>query len=403
MLKRMLVMLVAVTICATMLTCCGSKKDEPTKAEKASDLAFSDVKVECNSRDGFFGGRYAHFRVSASVKNESENPVNEDNMPELLSDDGKTEIKPDLSQDKLLHGETCNISYEHEFDVKHDSLPKLSFSCKLSYNGLEDAEKEIDEGLKKVLNDYADEDTKKEKEKEAAEAKKEEAKKSVEACKGKTADEGLKAADVAGYSAKFKESKGVEVTSKVKDSSNKSDVHVAKITEVKLGESFGQTSVEFTLDYIDPDAQKEREAKETKEAAEKEQKAQEDVVINAENNEEFAELLTVGDPGDPLVAEFANKYAGRKIEFDGVVTACAPHGSFKTRFDYLINVGDDPETATVGPNFKLEDVNFSDFKWKGSSPDSVPVGTMLHCVMKIDKYKDTPQLLFVKPVETSIR
>jgi membrane protein involved in colicin uptake len=72
------------------------------------------------------------------------------------------------------------------------------------------------------------------------------------------------------------------------------------------------------LEYTDPEAKKDREEKAAKEAkkkqeadakaaAEAERKAQESVVINAENNEEFAQVLAVAGPGDPLVADFASK------------------------------------------------------------------------------------------------
>lgn len=258
MLKRALVMLMAVVTCVTLLSSCGSKKEE----EPSFDLTFSDTKVECNKREGFFGDRHANFKLTASVKNTSENPVNEDNMPILSTEDGKAEVKPDLSQDKLLPGETCNITYEQECDVKSDGMPTLSFSCKLSTIGLEDAEVEINEGLKGIADKYASDDAKKEEEREADKKKKEQARKAVEDSKGKTADEGLKAAEAAGYSAYFKDSANVDVTPKVKDSSNGSDVHSAKISSVKVEDYWLFVSAEFVLDYTDPDAKKEREAEE---------------------------------------------------------------------------------------------------------------------------------------------
>lgn len=258
MLKRALVMLMAVVTCVTLLSSCGSKKEE----EPSFDLTFSDTKVECNKREGFFGDRHANFKLTASVKNTSENPVNEDNMPILSTEDGKAEVKPDLSQDKLLPGETCNIAYEQECDVKSDGMPTLSFSCKLSTIGLEDAEVEINEGLKGIADKYASDDAKKEEEREADKKKKEQARKAVEDSKGKTADEGLKAAETAGYSAYFKDSANVDVTPKVKDSSNGSDVHSAKISSVKVEDYWLFVSAEFVLDYTDPDAKKERDAEE---------------------------------------------------------------------------------------------------------------------------------------------
>lgn len=406
--KRLLALCTTAIVCVCLLAACGSNSSEPV--EETSDLVFSDLKVECSNRDGFFGGRYANFTVTGSVTNKSGNPVNEDNMPKLVSDgDDGEEIKADLSQDKLLDGETCDISYEHEFDITHDALPTLSFSCKLSTEGLEDAEKELNSGLGEVAEGYASKDAEKEAEKKAAEEKEqqekeaaEQAKKTVEGCKGKTAEEGLKAAKDANYSASFEDKDGVDVTSDVENADSKSDVRKAKITEVEITSFLGDY-VTFTLDYEDPEAKKAREEEAAKEAEEAKKKEEASKVLNVDNCEDLVKLFEVSDPGDPFVAEFAEKYDGRKIEFDGVVTACMQHGSYKTRFDYLINVGDDPETATRGPNFKYEDINYYDFEWKGESPDSVPVGTKLHCIAEIDRYEDTPQLFFLEPVETSVR
>lgn len=45
-----------------------------------------------------------------------------------------------------------------------------------------------------------------------------------------------------------------------------------------------------------------------------------DQVINAENNKDFATLLVATDYCDPSMAQFAAKYQGQKIEFDGSIT-----------------------------------------------------------------------------------
>ena len=85
-----------------------------------------------------------------------------------------------------------------------------------------------------------------------------------------------------------------EATSKVKDSSNKSYVHSAKIASFELYDGWILHTATFKLEYTDPEAKKDREEKAAKEAkkkqeadakaaAEAERKAQESVVINAEN------------------------------------------------------------------------------------------------------------------------
>ena len=406
--KRLMQICAAVVLAVLVLVGCSSGGEE--EVVETADLVFSDVKVECSNRDGFFGGRYANFTLTGSVTNKSGNPVNEDNMPKLVAsgDDGE-EIRADLSQDKLLDSETCDITYEHEFDITRNAMPTLAFSSKLSTEGLEDAETELNSGLGKIAESYAAKDAEKEAKKKAAEEKEqqkkeaaEQARKTIEGCKGKTADEGLKAAKDADYTAWFEDKDGVDVTDDVEDSGNESDVHTAKIVDVTITNFLGDY-VTFKLDYEDPEAKKAREEEEAKEAEETRKREEANKVLNTDNCEDLVKLLEVADPGDPFVAEFAEKYNGRKIEFDGVVSYCTHHGSYNTRFDYLIGVGDDPETATRGPNFKFEDINYYDFKWEGESPESVPVGTKLHCVAEVDRYEDTSQLFFLEPIETSVR
>ncbi len=414
--KRLLTLFFAAIFCVCLLAACGTNSNEPV--EETSDLVFSDVKVECSNRDGFFGGRYANFTVTGSVTNKSGSPVNEDNMPKLITaGDGGEEIKADLSQDKLLDGETCDISYEHEFDITHDALPTLSFSCKLSTEGLEDAEKELNSGLGEVADGYASKDAEREAEKKAAEEKEqqekeaaEQAKKAIEDCKGKTADEGLKAAKDANYSASFEDKDGVDVTDDVEDASNKSDVHKAKITEVEVTNFLGDY-VTFTLDYEDPEAKKAREeeakAKEEAEAKAKEEaeaeakrKEEESKVLTVDNCEDLAKLLGVSDQGDPFIGEFAEKYDGRKIEFDAIVLDAQSHNGANKRLDILLMPGD----GARGPYLKFEDVNAGyDMHWNGNRPDNITADLKLHCVAEVVKYNDNQQILFLDPVETSVR
>ena len=265
---------VALAVCMPKTEAMAASANDGTKVE----LIFSDVEVECTNRDGLFGGRYADFTVSGSVKNASENPVNEDNMPKLIAEgDEDTKFKADLSQDKLLPGETCDITYSDEFDVKHDELPTLSFSGKLSFAGLEDAEKELNDGLKKVVNEYATEDAekeaKKEKEKKAeakAKKKQEKDKKALKACKGKTAAEAWKAAKKTEYKPSFKDSYDVDVTDGVKEGSEPSAAKVTKV-DVKDAGFLTSSKVTFELDYVDPAAKAERDEKEAAEKAAKEE------------------------------------------------------------------------------------------------------------------------------------
>lgn len=238
---------------AGMLTLagCGSSSSPTTQS-----LTFSDVKVACDNREGFFGGRYANFEVTGSVTNDTENPVNEDNMPTIESEGGD-EFEPRLSQDKLLPGETCDISYKGELGVNDGETPKLSFVSKLEVTGLEEATAKLSEGISEAVGEFAAKDE----EKEQKEAAKEEARKAIENGRGMTAKEALETAKEADLSYDFVDANEVDVTDSVVDAKEGSEILGSKVTDVEIdGGFFGDTAI-FTLDYVDKEAEEKEEAR----------------------------------------------------------------------------------------------------------------------------------------------
>lgn len=83
-------------------------------------------------------------------------------------------------------------------------------------------------------------------------------------------------------------------------------------------------------------------------------------VITPENNSQFAALLKAADTCDDANADFATKYAGRTIAFNGSIVNMAPHGDYETRYDFLLGPGDKGPNTTVGPAFQYEDVNVAE-------------------------------------------
>lgn len=127
-------------------------------------------------------------------------------------------------------------------------------------------------------------------------------------------------------------------------------------------------------------------------------------IITVDNNKEFAAVLNTKDPGDQIIEEFAVKYAGRTIEFDGNIAYMSPHGDYTTRYDFLIYPWDYSETSVSGPNFKFEDYNYYDLNLIGDDvPDTVGKGDNLHFVAKIEKYNKISQLFFLDPISTKVR
>ena len=258
-------------------------------------LTFSDMEVTCDSRVGFFGGRYTSFKVTGSVTNDTDNPVNEDNMPSIVSE-GEGEFEPRLSQDKLLSGETCDISYEGEINVDDGETPKLTFEGKLETAGLDETEKELQEKVSEKVGEFAAKDEKRERE----EKERQKARKAVEDCEGKTAKDALAAAEAADIKYFFLDKYDVDVTGDVEKAKYWSDILKSKVTDVELRDGFfGGATAKFTLDYVDEEAEADRKTKEEeKKAKEKAQQAVED-----------AEGKTAGDALDAAeAADYAHKF-----------------------------------------------------------------------------------------------
>ena len=114
-------------------------------------------------------------------------------------------------------------------------------------------------------------------------------------------------------------------------------------------------------------------------------------ILTVKNNEDLAAVLAVKDETDPIIGEFAKKYAGRTIEFDGNIANMMQHGNYKTRYDILIYAGDYSETTAIGPNFKFEDVNVFDLNLTGSKYQKILVWDKIFILLL--KLKNTMKLL----------
>jgi Domain of unknown function (DUF4839) len=130
-----------------------------------------------------------------------------------------------------------------------------------------------------------------------------------------------------------------------------------------------------------------------------------DQVIDAENNTDFAALLVATDYCDPSMAQFAAKYQGREIVFDGSITNMKHHGNYDTRYDILVGPGNAGPKTTAGPAFKYEDVNMLDLKLAGKSvPSYVAEGDKFRFTAEVGEYKPNQGcLFFLTPVSTTAR
>ena len=148
----------------------------------------------------------------------------------------------------------------------------------------------------------------------------------------------------------------------------------------------------------------EEEAKKAEEAAKKaeaeaaEKKAKENLTVD--NCEALREILSMHASSDSAYIEFAEKYEGRNIEFDGSVDNCSPHGSYYTRFDFLLSAGDYSTDSQIGPTFKFENKTKVDLH---SDLSAVGTGMNVHIIAKVEYFDSEHEIFYLNPVEVTGR
>ncbi|MFE9658390.1 DUF4839 domain-containing protein [Micromonospora sp. NPDC006431] len=151
-----------------------------------------------------------------------------------------------------------------------------------------------------------------------------------------------------------------------------------------------------------PAAQEPVEAAPSPTPASAEPKAE--AVLTVKNNKDLAALLAAAEDHD-LFQEFATKYQGRTIKFDGTIAAMNHHGDYKTRYDILVLAGNSIGSGVTGPNFQFKDVNItSDLRLTGPNiPDTIGVGQKLRITAEIEGYAGNQDLFLLDPVSTEVR
>lgn len=128
-------------------------------------------------------------------------------------------------------------------------------------------------------------------------------------------------------------------------------------------------------------------------------------LLTVATSEELAEVLSAADTDNDLFAEFADRYEGWLVEFDGHIADLTNHDGTETRFDILILAGDYGSPEIFGPYFQFRDVNIvNDLNLVGSNiPDSLGRGDNLRVVARIIGFEPGSGLLLLEPVETRVR
>ena len=212
------------------------------------------------------------------------------------------------------------------------------------------------------------------------------------------------------YTAELVEGEHTLKTEKEDESDVDGTVEFVVSDNMELSYQLSLSNDQIEIEKIEPEQDaSQNEEKTDEESAEKIKDTEEDKdaaeeVLNVNNCEELAALLSLKDEFDPSIAEFASKYQGRTIEFDGNVAYVSSHEGYNTRFDYLIYAGDYSESEVSGPSFQFEDVNYYDLHLEGDNvPDTFDVGLNIHVVAKIVEYDSESGLFKLEPVAITMR
>ena len=127
--------------------------------------------------------------------------------------------------------------------------------------------------------------------------------------------------------------------------------------------------------------------------------------LTINNCEDLAILLSTKDPESDIVKEFASKYYGDIIEFNGNIAYMANHGNYDTRYDMLIYAGDYSATSVSGPNFQFVDVGY--YELGLSILDDITsyfqTGTNIYVIAEVKGYNDSTGILELEPVSVELR
>lgn len=127
-----------------------------------------------------------------------------------------------------------------------------------------------------------------------------------------------------------------------------------------------------------------------------------DAPITVDNNEAFAEVLSITNENDERIAQFFRSHIGDEIEFDGYIAYLDNHGSWSSRYDVLVNVGDNDYVG--GPLFHFTDVSFVyDMHFDENTPDMVGMYDEFRFTAVIVSFDEQTRLIELDPISTVYR
>lgn len=187
----------------------------------------------------------------------------------------------------------------------------------------------------------------------------------------------------------------------------KMEVNITKNETIKLRISCSSSGIDSeiitdsnTADNKDKTSKnkKQESASETPKADDGENETEKNLTVK--NCHELAAMLKKKAEVDESYSDFADKYTGRVIEFDGRIDYCTTHENYKTRFDYLVSAGDYDPDHQIGPTFKFDNVAYYDLN---TDLDTVSIGLNVRIVAEVDFFDSNSGLFYLDPISITKR
>lgn len=186
----------------------------------------------------------------------------------------------------------------------------------------------------------------------------------------------------------------------------KSNQFLRDIKQIKVSYKIECHKDKISIEIEDGDEADDAKNAESEAEEDTKNSGKEDTVSEAEENltvdncPELAAMLSNKAEIDASYSEFASKYKGRTIEFDGRIDYCSNYENYDTRFDYLVSSGDYDPDHQIGPTFKFENVNYYDLN---TDMDTVSVGWNVHIIAKVESFDANSGLFYLDPVSVTKR
>ena len=119
--------------------------------------------------------------------------------------------------------------------------------------------------------------------------------------------------------------------------------------------------------------------------------------ITVDNNAEFKQIMESTERWSAKVEDFAKKYDGRTIQFDGNISCMRQTNSSYTKFGIAIDAGDLNASELSGPHFYLDDVTMEEMNLSEDDKNSgISSGDNITITAIIDYYSVESESIYLK-------